>query len=242
MGNASQSRLLLADNVPDYRKSLILRLKLEGYSVEEAESVQQAIDTLSRTKPDLALIDLRLTDDDDTNDMSGLEVAQVARDMGIPCIIITAFPSVDATRLALRTRGAEPLAVDFVAKASGPDALLGAIVAVLHRASSAEQPDRGQLFLNAEKRLVQRGNTLISVSDHQYKLLELLASQPERVFTAAEIIRAVYGETPREEDARKDKRVERLIERTREKIELDARNPKHLLTEWGRGYRVVLSP
>jgi len=235
--------ILIADNSADYRKSLLMRLKLEGYTIAEAESVEQAITALADTKPDVALIDLRLTDDDDTNDMSGLEVAKTARDMDIPCIIITAFPSVDATRLALRSRGAEPLAVDFVAKSSGPEALLDTIRAVL---STRDEPQatnsKVSLTLDLKQRLVWRGNEALSLSDRQYELLELLASQPGRVFTAAEVMKAVYDEKLSESDARMEKKLERLIERTREKIEADAKNPQHLVTVWGRGYRLILDP
>ena len=105
-------RILLADNVDDYRRSLRTLLELEDYCVEEAASLAQAPELLAGQRFDLALVDLRLSNDDDDYDMSGLEVAKAAVSAQIPSIVVTAYESVDTMRLALRSRGAEPLAVD----------------------------------------------------------------------------------------------------------------------------------
>jgi len=125
----SNGKLLLADNVADYRSSLLPLLRQEGYEVEEADSVESAMKKLETTPPvDLALVDLRLTDDGDDYDISGLEVARRAREQHIPPIIITAFATVEMTREALRARGADlSLAEDYVPKVSGPDSVLDVV-------------------------------------------------------------------------------------------------------------------
>jgi CheY-like chemotaxis protein len=124
----NKTTILVADNIGEYRKSLRGYLELENYQVEGAASVEETIEKLETVSLDLSLVDLRLTDDKNDYDISGLEVAKKAVEEGIPCIIITAFPSVEATRLALRSRGIEPpLAVDFVPKVDGPQAILEAI-------------------------------------------------------------------------------------------------------------------
>jgi CheY-like chemotaxis protein len=123
----SEPTVLLADNDEDYRNSLRPLLEGEGYLVKEAESVQEAKEGLKAISVDLALVDLRLTNDVDDYDISGLKVAKWASERGIPCIVITAFNSVETTRLALRSQGAEPPAVDYVPKKDGPQAILNAI-------------------------------------------------------------------------------------------------------------------
>jgi CheY-like chemotaxis protein/predicted phosphodiesterase len=124
----SKPMILLADNNEDYSKSLRRLLEEEGYLAEEAASVEEAKQKLETIPLDLALLDLRLTNDEDEYDTSGLEVAKKATEAAIPCIIITAFPSVEATRLDLRSRSIEPpLAVDFIPKAGGPQAILQAL-------------------------------------------------------------------------------------------------------------------
>jgi CheY-like chemotaxis protein len=123
----SEPTVLLADNKEDYRKSLRQLLEEEGYLVTEVGSVQEAEEGLKAVSVDLALVDLRLTNDEDDHDMSGLKVAEWAGERGIPCIVITAYNSVETTRLALRSRGAEPLAVDYIPKKDSPQAILNAI-------------------------------------------------------------------------------------------------------------------
>lgn len=123
----SEPTVLLADNDEDYRKSLRRPLEGEGYLIKEVKSVQEAEEGLKAVSADLALVDLRLTNDEDDHDMSGLEVAKWASGRGIPCIVITAFNSVETTKLALLSRGAEPPAVDYVPKRDGPVAILNAI-------------------------------------------------------------------------------------------------------------------
>lgn len=82
---------------------------------------------LESGKIDLAILDIRLEDDDDERDVSGFILArEVART--VPKIILTGFPSFEAAREALRPHlDGLPAAVDFVAKSEGPAALLRAV-------------------------------------------------------------------------------------------------------------------
>lgn len=129
------ARILLADNDSGYRRSLGDFLRLDGYEVVEAASPEEALGRLDKNAFDLALVDLRLTNDRDDVDMSGLKVVVAFTQRGIPVVIITAFPSVEATRSALRGRGGgSSTAVDFVPKVDGPWSILDAITAVLGKA------------------------------------------------------------------------------------------------------------
>ena len=229
-----QYGLLLADNRSDYRHSLRILLDLEGYLVQEADSVEQALEQLHTSRPDLVLADLRLTTDENEYDISGLVVAQRAADMRVPCIIITAFPSVETTRQALRSRGVEPLAADYVPKANGPQAVLDAIIAVLGH------PPAADLEIDLERRLVRYKGESLDLSQQQYDLLAYLYAQDERVCRPAELLEAVYGENVPDGQASADKRLERLAERLRIKIEEDPSNPRHLIKEPRRGYRLVM--
>jgi CheY-like chemotaxis protein len=120
-------RILIVDNNSEYRKSLRTFLELEDFSVIEASSIDEASGILNTTYLDVALVDLRLKDDYDDMDFSGLDVAREIRKKEVPCIIITAFESVESARLALKHLGAKSLALDYVLKKAGPQAVLIAI-------------------------------------------------------------------------------------------------------------------
>lgn len=120
-------RILLAENDRDYRESLRGFLELEGFRVREAAGPAEARAALEDGRLDLVLADLRLADDDDESDLSGLELASAAREARVPCLILTAYPTVEVIRLALRVLGEEPLANDFLQKGDGPRAVAAAI-------------------------------------------------------------------------------------------------------------------
>jgi two-component system response regulator RegX3 len=247
----SQITILLADDESDYRKSLRRLLELEDYEVLEAATLQEAKETIEGRPLDLVLADLRFTNHDDDKDFSGLMVAGWAAERNVPCMIVTAFPSVEAARLALRSQGADPLAEDLIPKKDGPYAVLGAIQLVLgrqdeRRPDAADEdghpqeahPGRG-IEIDLTLGLAYLDGELLSLSKLQYGLLVYLYEREGAVCSAQEIIRAVYGEELTVELANADRRLERLIERVRDKIETNPHNPTHLLRVRGRGYRLV---
>src|SRR5262245_51690656 len=123
----SPNRILFADNDDRFRSTRAEFLQ-DSYEVIEARSVQEAEQYLRDNRIHLAIFDLRLEDDDDTGDISGLTLAKEAAYRAVPKIILTGFPSVEAMRAALAPKlEGLPLAVDFLAKQDGPYALLQAV-------------------------------------------------------------------------------------------------------------------
>ncbi len=119
--------LLFADNDPDFLKTRSEFLEQEGYQVIQAGNPAEARRLLEKGGIDLAILDIRLRDDDDEKDTSGLTLANEVTP-SIPKIILTSFPSVDAVREALRPQsGGLSLTVDFVSKNEGPEALIAAV-------------------------------------------------------------------------------------------------------------------
>jgi DNA-binding NtrC family response regulator len=119
--------ILFADNDPDFLKTRTDFLEQEGYQVVPATDPTEARRLLERGGVDLAILDIRLRDDDDDKDTSGLTLAkEVART--IPKVILTNFPSVDAVREALKPQlsGLSP-AVDFVGKQEGPEVMIASV-------------------------------------------------------------------------------------------------------------------
>lgn len=118
--------LLLADNDADFLNAWGQVLSNAGYDVRLASNPRETRDSLRQTGIDLAILDLRLVDDKDEKDISGLELATDQAFIHIPKIILTAFPtSYENLRNALGpTVDRLPHAIAFVDKTEGPRALL----------------------------------------------------------------------------------------------------------------------
>jgi CheY-like chemotaxis protein len=124
--------LLLADNDAKFREAWGEALSEAGYDTRLASNPKQAQNLLRETDIDLAILDLRLVEDTDENDASGLEIATDKAFRHIPKIVLTAFPtSYENLRRALGLTPDElPATIAFVDKAEGPNTLLE----VVHRA------------------------------------------------------------------------------------------------------------
>jgi CheY-like chemotaxis protein len=123
----SPATLLLADNNLDFLETTKHALENAGYSVLTATTPEEAQRLLLEQYVDIALLDMRLKDDKDENDTSGLEIAKnVAQN--IPKVIISDYESFDAARNALGIKAdGLPIAVEFVKKSEGNERLLKAI-------------------------------------------------------------------------------------------------------------------
>ncbi len=119
--------LLLADNDPDYLATCAEFLRSVGYRVHTAVSPTEAGQLLEAVRVHLAILDLRLSDDDDQKDKSGLTLAkETAR--SVPKLILTKFPIHQDVREALKLDAEVlPPAVDYVDKREGLDGLLKVI-------------------------------------------------------------------------------------------------------------------
>ncbi|MGD9091211.1 MAG: response regulator [Anaerolineales bacterium] len=123
--------ILFADNNPNFLKTRTEFLEKEGYRVVSATNPTEARRVLERGDIDLAILDIRLLNDDDEKDLSGITLAKET-DPIIPKILLTSFPSVKTVRESLRVQLIGlPAAVEYVYKGDGPEALLRAIRNVL---------------------------------------------------------------------------------------------------------------
>lgn len=121
-------RILLADNEPMFRMARARFLRTRHYHVLEAGSVAEAEKVLSDEWVHLAILDIRLEDDRDEKDVSGLLLAKKADYRSLPKIMLTGHPSYEAARQALGpVFDGLPPAVAFLAKAEGLEAMIKAV-------------------------------------------------------------------------------------------------------------------
>lgn len=123
-----RGRILFSDNDQRFVRVRSEFLEARGYEVIPSFSVEEATRILKNEYVHLAIMDIRMTNDDDDRDTSGLILARAPAFRAIPKIILTGFPTYEAVRDAL---GPEidglPPAVAFLAKKEGPEAMLRAV-------------------------------------------------------------------------------------------------------------------
>lgn len=121
-------RLLFADNDRSFLDTRAEFLENAGYHVVKAYSADEAREILRNSRVHLAFIDIRLENDDDEWDVSGLLLAKDPANRSVPKIILTGFPTFQHVREALGSAlDLLPFAVDFLAKQEGPEVMMRAV-------------------------------------------------------------------------------------------------------------------
>lgn len=128
-------RILVVDDLDDWRKTLSGLLREEGYEVDTANSLKAAMKLLRSQKVDLAILDVRL-DETDENNSQGLELAaEIKRQWAsIKIIVITGYENPDVVKKAMEPQGTNKkrLADDFIPKAE-TDHLIKVVQALLNK-------------------------------------------------------------------------------------------------------------
>lgn len=137
--------VLLADNDVPFLEARAERLAQEGYKVLTACTVQETELLLSEGCVQVAILDVRLENNDNPDDESGLALAKKSDYQLIPKIILTNYPSVEVVRAALGSNEeGVPPAVEFVEKGEGAEAL----IEVLKKTISLHVHDNPSLVIN----------------------------------------------------------------------------------------------
>ncbi len=202
-----------------------------GFDVSHAGDGGQGLAALQSTPTDLVILDLMLPD------MDGLDVCRRIRALPgalaqVPILMLTAKGDpMD------RIIGLEIGADDYLPKPFEPRELLARIRAILRRrvdgiAQGGRQLRFGTLEIDRDARTVSVGAQACDLTSYQFDLLVALAERAGRVLTRDQIMEAVRG---RELDAF-DRSIDVHMGRIRAAIEVDAKNPKRILTVRGVGY------
>jgi len=205
-----------------------------GFTVSIAADAHSGLAQLqspAAAQADLVILDLMLPD------MDGLEVCRRIRALPgaaaqVPVLMLTAKGDpMD------RIIGLEMGADDYLPKPFEPRELLARVRAVLRRrtegpAPAAQQMRFGSMEIDRDARTVTVGGAACELTSYQFDLLVALAERAGRVLTRDQIMEAVRG---RELDAF-DRSIDVHMGRIRAAIEVDAKNPKRILTVRGVGY------
>ena len=205
-------------------------LEFEGYEVVTAETGREGLQALSREAPDCIILDLMLPD------INGYEVCeQIRQKLNTPILMLTAKAQ-DHDKI----RGLKVGADDYLTKPFSVGELLARVMALLRRrgqyAQDADWIRIGPSLVDVKHFIVRRGKEEYSLSHYEVELFKLLYAHANQPVTRDEILDKVWGT----EKYPTNRTVDNFIVKLRKKIEEDYKNPRHILTIYGVGYK--LSP
>lgn len=212
----------IAELIRDY-------LEDEGFNVVISTDGQKGYEAVLDVPPQLVILDLMLPN------LDGFEVCRnLRKTLDIPVIIVSSKTS-DIDKVLALGIGAD----DYVTKPFSTVELIARVKAHLRRArhASVHQIDNyiyfGDIRLDVDGYNVYRGEELIPLTNKEFELLKMLATNPRRVLTKDQIIEEVWGNNFYGDE----NTVPVHIRKLREKIEIDSSNPIYIQTVWGIGYR-----
>ncbi len=222
----SEVSVAVVEDDPTVREAVGEYLRAQGYAVSSFGDGVSARRALRDAVPDVVIVDRMLPG------ISGDELCRELRAASaVPIMMLTALGEVE-DRIDGFAFGLD----DYLAK---PFSMreLSMRVAALVRRSRAAQASSGELRSGAfvidllRRRAWVRGQE-IALTGREYDLLLFLVRNDDRALGREEILREVWGWSVGERST-----VTVHVRRLREKIEEDPQDPRHLLTEWGVGYR-----
>lgn len=228
--------LLLVEDDDAIAAALRLHLEEAGYRLHREADGDRAMAVIDQQRWDLVLLDLMLPGSDGWAVCRHLR----ARHRDVPVIMLSARAAE-----AHRVQGLELGADDYLAKPFSMRELVARIRALLRRIEQLRSATPlkpllrfGDFSLDTERRELRRGATALPLALREFDLLHFLLKHPGRAFSRGELLQQVWGEG----FDGYEHTVNSHINRLRSRIEDDPREPRHVLTVWGVGYRFEPGP
>jgi two-component system, OmpR family, KDP operon response regulator KdpE len=226
---APKHRILVVDDDRQLLRALRINLSARGYDVMVAPDGTTALSTASRQPPDLVVLDLGLPDVD------GVEVVEGLRGWSAVPVIVLSARDQEQSKVRALDAGAD----DYVTKPFGMDELLARVRAALRRSAPVPQEpvvNTEAFTIDLAARQVTRDGANVRLTPTEWHLLEVLVRNAGRLVPHRQLLQEVWG--PKYESETNYLRV--YLAQLRAKLEPDPARPRHLLTEPGMGYRVVV--
>ena len=223
--------VLVVDDDREIVESTSIFLAGEGYKVFKAYDGIEALDILSENEIHLMILDIMMPQ------LDGIKTLMKLRESkNIPVILLSA-KSEDADKIFGLAAGAD----DYVTKPFNPSELVARVKSQLRRYTSlgsmvnqCGEITISGLSINTESKSVRVDGESVRLTPIEYKILELLARNRGRVFSAEDIYRNVWNE----DIVVGDNTIAVHVRHIREKIEINPKEPRYLKVVWGIGYKV----
>lgn len=224
-------KILIADDDPQLVRALRITLAAHGYDVIAAPDGAAAVAMAAQSHPDIVLLDLGMPR------LDGVEVIEALRGWSSAPIIVVSGRTGSADKVQALDAGAD----DYVTKPFQIDELLARLRALSRRAgSTAGEPavTFGDVTVDLAAKSVSRAGARVHLTPTEWRMLEFLARNPGALVTRQTLLKEIWAS-----DQVSDSGYLRLyMSQLRKKLEADPAHPRHLLTESGMGYRLLLAP
>jgi DNA-binding response OmpR family regulator len=226
-----KKKILIVDDDPITLSLIEAHLKRHGYEVKTTADGSRGIELTHKWNPDLVLLDIMMPG------LDGLTVAKRIREFSSTPIIMLTAKGEESDRL----KGFEAGADDYIVKPFSSNVLLARVRAVLRRFETRDLEEfyqpvyrHGDLTIDVESYRVTVSGEEINLSATELKLLKKLAESMGKIVTKEELLSSVWGP-----DFRYEKTILWVaLSRLKQKIEKDPKNPVHILTVKGLGYKI----
>lgn len=219
-------KILIADDEKEIIKLLKIYLETDGVTVYEANDGAQALNILESNDIDLALVDIMMPKIDGYQLIKQIR----QRENYIPVMVISA-----KITLSDRVLGIDLGADDYITKPFEPLEVAAKVKAQLRRLNVTSPQSKpksvitvGDMSLDLDECIFIKGDEVTELTKAEFKVLELLMSQPKRVFTKEQIYESGWYD----DGAVDDNTIRVIISRLRDKV-----GAEHIKTIRGLGYR-----
>jgi len=225
-------KILIIEDDKTIVEGLTSALTFHDFSVISEEYGIKGYSIFEREEPDLIILDVMLPGAD------GFEVCRKIRvsDPHVPIIMLTA-----KSRENDKLLGFELGVDDYITKPFSAKELIARIRAILKRLTPKEKSRDdevkvGNAVIYFDRFIVKRRNEELTLSPKEQRILRLLLDNNEKVISRDKIIDEIWGD----EYYPSPKTIDNFIVKLRNKIEEDPKDPKHIITIHGAGYKFII--
>ena len=230
--NKKKNTILVCDDDREIVDAIEIYLSQEGYRILKAYDGVQAVEMLEQEDVQLLLIDIMMPKRD------GLRATLKIREKSSIPIIILSAKSEDADKILGLNIGAD----DYVTKPFNPLELVARVKSQLRRytklGNAMDENQKiyqtGALVMNDDLKEVTVDGEPVKLTPIEYNILLLLVKNQGKVFSINQIYESIWNE----DAIGADNTVAVHIRHIREKIEINAKEPRYLKVVWGIGYKV----
>jgi len=222
--------VVIVEDEPQIRRFVRGTLEQQRWHVHEAGTLKAGLVEAGTRRPDLVILDLGLPDGD------GLAFLRDLRTWSQVPVIVLSARSEEVDKIAALDAGAD----DYLTKPFGVGELMARVRAAMRRglrpAEASATFKFGEVTVELAERRVLRAGTPVHLTPIEYRLLGVMIANVGRVLTHRHLLREVWG--PAHSERTHYLRI--YMGHLRQKLEADAAQPRHIVTETGVGYRLVV--
>jgi DNA-binding response OmpR family regulator len=230
-GGNGRRRILIIEDEPDIARGLRDALEFEQFEVTTTGQGLDGIRLVRERAPDLVILDLMLPDS------NGFTVCEEIRKTHpvVPIIMLTA-----RSQETDKIRGLESGADDYVTKPFSLGELVARINAMFRRLQRATPPEEsieiGEVVIYPRRHELIRNKRTTSLSFYEVEIVRLLFERSGQPVSREEILEKIWGVSAHSTT----RSVDNFVVKLRKKIEADASRPRHIVTIYGTGYKLVI--